>query len=370
MEKYTIIMTGTLQADESSMLAVAPIRPEYEKNTSEKYTQGDSNTARLPRMAKFFDVVDGNTVNKMDYVPYFPASSIRGAIRRACRDVLFDVMADTRWGLELHRLLTIGGVSASGPEGDINIGAIQAFRERNPLISLFGATSGPNHPWIEGFLSIGHAIPAVPFLPPIVTGVRTDPIRRNPEEIVMLDEQSAAALDDIFNAGRMVSKLKRELEQLNAQLKMAKKANDSAKTTELMDQIANLTEKLNDAAAKSGTSVSIQLPLSGYEVIPPSLPLNQRIVGRSLSLVELGLFVAGLRRFAKDPLLGAHQAHGCGLVRCQWDVVLGEITGKVLLEPFVDMVIEGEGLSDLLIKAEDHFKRSMSGCTASSLLPA
>lgn len=370
MEKYTVVMNGIIKADESSMLAVAPIRPEYEKNTSEKYTQGDSNTARLPRMAKFFDVVDGNSVNNMDYVPYFPASSIRGAIRRACRNVVFDLMSDTKWGLELHRLLTIGGVSTSGPEGDINIGVIQELRNRNPLISLFGATSGPNNPWIEGFLSIGHAIPSSPFVPPIVTGVRTDPVRRNPEEITMLDETSASAIDEIFNAGRMVSKLKRQIDQLNTDLKAAKKANNSVITTEITAQITDLTDKLNDAAAKSGTSVSIQLPLSGYEVIPPSLPLNQRIIARSVSLVELGLLVAGLRRFAKDPLLGAHQAHGCGIARCEWDVTIGDITGKVILEPFVDIKVEGETLSKLFIKAEDQFKESMAVCTEKSLLPA
>jgi|GEM_PF-945009 len=370
MEQYTVVMHGIIKADESSMLAVAPIRPEYEKNTSEKYTQGDGNTARLPRMAKFFDVVDGNAVHKMEYVPYFPASSIRGAIRRACRDVVFDLMTDSKWGLELHRLLTIGGVSTSGPEGEINIGAIQALRNRNPLISLFGATSGPNNPWIAGFLSIGHAIPSAPFVPPIVTGVRTDPVRRNPQEVTMLDEASAAALDEIFNAGRQVSKLKRQIDQLNTELKSAKKANDRVKTTDITAQIAELTAKLNGAVAKSGSSVSIQLPLSGYEVIPPSLPLNQRIVARSVSLVELGLLVAGLRRFAKDPLLGAHQAHGCGIARGQWDVTIGDITGKVILEPFLDIMVEGDALSDLFIHAEAQFKTSMAGCTENSLLPA
>ena len=370
MEKLNVVMNGTIKADDSSMFAVAPIAPEYEKNTSEKYVQGDSKTARLPRMAKFFDVVGGVQVNKLAYVPYFPASSIRGAIRRSCRNVVFDLMSDTKWGLELHRLLTIGGVSTSGPEGDININAIREFRDRNPLISLFGATSGPNNPWIEGFLSIGHAIPSDTFVPPIITGVRTDPVRRKPAEITMLDDVSAAALDDICNAGRTVSKLKRQIDELSADLKKAKKANDNVTVTEKTAQIDELTEKLNEAAAISGTSVSIQLPLSGYEVIPPSLPLNQRIVARGITLVELGLLVAGLRRFAKDPLLGAHQAHGCGVARCEWDVTIGDITGKVILYPFVDMIVEGSQLIDLFLKAEDQFNAAVAGYTEKSLLPA
>lgn len=370
MEKYTVVMNGCIKADSSSMFAVAPLAPEYEKNTSEKYVQGDGKTARLPRMAKYFDVVDGEQVNKLVYVPYFPASSIRGALRRACRNVVFDLMSGSKWGLELHRLLTIGGVSTSGPEGDININAVRDFRDRNPLISLFGATSGPNNPWVEGFLSVGHAIPSDSFIPPIITGVRTDPVRRNPAEITMLDDVSAAALDDICNAGRTVSKLGRQIDGLAAELKKAKKANDTVAESEKKAQIEELTEKRNQAAAVSGTLVSIQMPLSGYEAIPPDLPLGQRIVARGINLVELGLLVAGLRRFAKDPLLGAHQAHGCGVARCEWDVAIGDITGKVMLEPFVDMIVEGDKLIDLFIRAEDQFNAVMAGCSEKSLLPA
>ena len=370
MDKFKIVMTGTIRADDSSMLAVAPISPEYEKNITEKYVQGDSKTARLPRMAKYFEVIDGEQVNRLLYVPYFPASSIRGAIRRACRNVIFDIIGDNKWGLELHRLLTIGGVSTSGPEGDININAIREFRNRNPLISLFGATSGQNNPWIEGFLSIGHAIPSNTFIPPIVTGVRTDPLRRNPAEITMLDDASAAALDDICNAGRTASKLKRQIDDLNAEIKKAKKFNDNVAVAEKSGIIEELTEKFQIAAEISGTSVSIQLPLSGYEVIPPSLPMSQRIVARGITMIELGLLVAGLRRFAKDPLLGAHQAHGCGIARCEWDVVIGDIKGKVILEPFVGMIVENDKLTDLLVKAEEKFNSWTVGCTEKSLLPA
>ena len=364
---YTLKLTGTITPDESSPLATAPIRPAYEIAKSEKYIEGDDKTARLPRMARYFEATQS-----LAYTPYFPASAIRGALRRAARNVLFDYIKDKKWGLELHRLLTIGGVSSSGPEGDININAIQAFRKNNPLISLFGATSGPNNPWIEGRLSVGHAIPSEPFQPSIITGIRTDPVRRKPGEITMLNEASAAALDDICNAGRTVSKLNRQTEQLKIDLKNAKKAKskDEAHIAQLTEQIEKVAEQIEEAAAISGSSVSIQLPLSGYETIPPSMPLNQRIVARGVTLVELGLFVASLRKFAKDPLLGAHQAHGCGIVRCDWDVSVGDINGKITLEPFIDIIVEGDDLSLLLINAEDHFKNEIAGCSEKSLLPA
>lgn len=370
-DKFTIVLTGSITPDASSPLATAPIRPDYEVGYREKYQQGDDKTARLPRMTKYFGQIDGvpNTVSGLVYVPYFPASGIRGALRRAARDSLFALLKDTKWGLVLHRLLTIGGVSTSGPENSINISAIQAFRERNPLISLFGATSGPNIPWVEGCLSVGHAIPSQPFTPLIVTGVRTDPVRRKPSEITMLDEASASAFNDICNASRTVSKLKRQIEDIEADIKKARKASDDALLSNKTQQVADLKKQLKQAVDIAGTSVSIQMPLSGYEAIPPMMPLNQRIVGRNLTMVELGLLVSALRRFAKDPLLGAHQAHGCGIVRCEWEVSVGDVKGKIILEPFVDMIIEGDELLALFINAEDKFETAMAGCTEQSLLP-
>lgn len=365
MESFNIVMTGTVTPHEASPLATAPIKPDREVATSEKYQQGDDKTARLPRMAKYFQDTAG-----LAYTPYFPAAGIRGALRRAARDSIFSFMKDEKWGLELHRLLTIGGVSTAGPEGSINISAIQAFRERNPLISLFGATSGSNNPWIEGRLSVGHAIPSHAFVPPIVTGIRTDPVRRKPSEITMLDETSAAALDDICNAGRTVSRLKKQIEECNADIKKAKKHGDEAALKEKTELVEQLTGQMNRAADLAGTSVSIQMPLSGYEIIPPLMPLNQRIVGQDLTLTELGLLVAALRRFAQKPLLGAHQAHGCGIVRCEWETSVKGIKGTITLEPFVDLFIQGDQLRALLTEAEDQFKSSMENCTEQALLPA
>ena len=365
MKKMTIVMTGTITPDESSPLATAPIRPKFEIGESEKYKEGDDKTSRLPRMARYFE-----SVGNLAYTPYFPSAGIRGALRRAARDVLFDRITDKKWSLDLHRLLTIGGVSTSGPEGDININAIQLFRDNNPLISLFGATSGPKNPWIEGKLSVGHAIPSIPIQPLIVTGVRTDPLLRKPAEITMLNEESAAALDDICNAGRSVTKLKRQIEKLKSDLKKAKKTKEEETIANIEAEIQNLTETLEEQAKLSGTSSSIQMPLSGYEALPPGLSLNQRIVARAVNMVELGLFVSALRRFAKDPLLGAHQGQGCGIVRCEWEVSIDGIKGRIILEPFIDIIVEGDDLSLLLIDAEDQFNGAMKDCSEQSMMPA
>ncbi len=154
---FNLTLTGTVSPAFDSPLATAPIRPSREADTQEKYRQGEDKTARLPRMAKYFPDIGG-----LAYVPYFPAAGIRGALRRAARDVLLESIQDDTWGLELHRLLTIGGVGASGPEGDINISAIREFKRKNPLIALFGATSGANNAWVNGALGgARHPLPPV-----------------------------------------------------------------------------------------------------------------------------------------------------------------------------------------------------------------
>ncbi|MCX7099835.1 MAG: hypothetical protein NTV43_18225 [Methylococcales bacterium] len=366
MKTFNLVMTGSITPDESSPLATAPIRPKYEVGGSEKYIGGDENTSRLPRMAKYFV-----ELGELAYTPYFPAAGIRGALRRAARDVLFGLITDPKWSLELHRLLTIGGVSTSGPEGDININAIQLFRDKNPLISLFGATSGTKNSWIEGKLSVGHAIPSAPVQPLIVTGVRTDPLRRKPSEITMLNAESAAALDEICNAGRNVARLKREIDKLNTELKKEKKKPDNETTVaNIEQQITTLTGEYDMQSQISGSSSSIQLPLSGYEAIPPGLPLNHRIVAMGVNKIELGLLVLALKRFALEPFLGAHQAHGCGVVRGEWDVSMDGTKGKIILEPFTGIVVEGDELAQMLTEAENEFNQAMQGCNEQSLMPA
>lgn len=362
---FNLTLTGTVSPAFDSPLATAPIRPSREADTQDKYRQGEDKTARLPRMAKYFPDMGG-----LAYVPYFPAAGIRGALRRAARDVMLESIQNDTWGLELHRLLTIGGVGASGPEGDINISAIREFKRKNPLIALFGATSGANHAWVNGALSVGHAIPYHPFTPTIVTGVRTDPLQRNPHEITLLDAAAVAALDTICNAARTVSRTKRQIDDQEKSLKAAKKAGDKDTAAQLATQLTELATILDQAVGIAGTDLSVQMPLPGYEVIPPGLPLSHRLVATQIHDVELGLLVLALDKFAKSPFLGAHHAQGCGIVEASWEVSLGGMAGTLEIKPFMGLVVTGEPLSECLDTAKAVFRQAMAGCTEDSLLPS
>ena len=48
--------------------------------------------------------------------------------------------------------------------------------------------------------------------------------------------------------------------------------------------------------------------------------MGHKITGDQLTTVELALLLAALERFAFQPVLGAHVAHGCGELKGSWTV--------------------------------------------------
>ena len=72
--------------------------------------------------------------------------------------------------------------------------------------------------------------------------------------------------------------------------------------------------------AKAGIHFGRRVPKLEYEAIPAGTVLNHRMFLKNVSDVQLGLFVAGLARFAEDPRFGAHRAHGCGQVCMEYRV--------------------------------------------------
>ncbi len=152
-------------------------------------------------------------------------------------------------------------------------------------------------------------------------------------------------------------------------LKAAKKAGDKDTVAQLDSQLAALATVLDQAVGIAGTDLSVQMPLPGYEVIPPGLPLSHRLVASQINDVELGLLVLALDKFAKSPFLGAHHAQGCGIVEASWAVSLDGMAGTLEIKPFMGLVANGEALSECLDTAKGAFRQAMAGCTEALLLP-
>ena len=338
--KFTVVFEGTLTA--VSPIAVSP--PKLGEMGAAK-----DKVQRLPTMPVIDDGVPRTTA-------YLPASTIRGALRRAAVAVVIDLLAlDGAVKLTPHDylLLALGGVKDRKEEGDtadtkgVDLQAVQAFRKSNPLVSLFGAMAID----IGGNLRVGHGVPTVAFTPGhLGEGARHDPFARQPALLELFDADVA---EDFLvrNAARL------EGNRLESQVGLAErkmrdlakaKNSDVEKANALKAQISQLNTDAKAAFEKAGGTVNIQQPLNGYEALPIGLEMRHKITGDQLTPVELALLLAALERFAFQPVLGAHVAHGCGELTGSWTVKIAgrgapvSVAGTVALENYAGLKISSE----------------------------
>jgi CRISPR type IV-associated protein Csf2 len=330
--KHTVILDGTLTA--LSPIAVSPPSDAKDKDRVQ----------RLPTMPVISDGVAHTTA-------YLPASTIRGALRRAAVAVVIDLLAETG-GPKLtpndYLLLALGGVKdrkdeGAGADKGVDLQAVREFRRTNPLVSLFGAMAID----VGGNLRVGHGVPTVPFQPGhLGVGARHDPFARQPELLELFDADAAREFLD-RNADRQEgNRLETQAEHAKRKLSQmkAKKKDDDSKA--LTAQIEQLQADAKAAFERAGGAVNIQQPLAGYEALPIGLEMRHRIVGDQLPPIELALLLAALERFARQPTLGGHAAHGCGEITGTWAVSVArrgaaaQAAGTITLANHQGLVVE------------------------------
>lgn len=271
-------------------------------------------------------------------VPYMPGSGIRGRLRRCGVEVVRPAQPD---GLRLqdYYYLAIGGVKGVDAERKSDFAAAAARRAANPLIGLFGAGA----PWMQGRLSVSHAIPRTPVTEQSVTGARLDDIGAAGTAITLLrPEDQAQWIEMAFhNAERsrkdaMVRRLKTELS-----------GRGRGERAELQAGLEALNREIAGHSARAYADLSVQRPLAGYEFIAPGMVLTQSMTLTHATAAEIGLFVVLLRNFALNPVIGGKAAHGNGVVSAHWTVSVRESRGDavgergdVLITPFESLTVK------------------------------
>ena len=286
------------------------------------YAKRASDTpAELPRMAIYTDAGLEETI-------YYPGCGIRGRLRRCARDLIRERIIEqsgnpTPFSLMTHYYLTLGGIKDSEPENRFDVVRSERLRALNPMVSLFGASA----PWMSSKLITGHAIPSYPLSQAItISGVRSNDFVRNPGQIQYLPTEDVDLLLEEALLNQQRSRLKQELTQLNKKLRQLKKA--STKTPEepnpeqppLKERKEEITKEIEEINQKSQFTVSVGLPLAGYEAIPQGTQLAQRFILQQVTATELSLFLQALDRFALHPILGGQTSTGNGLVSGHWMV--------------------------------------------------
>lgn len=295
--KYTIFLTGKMIAEEP--LTVTHKDAQIGKNH------------RLPRAGR-----------SEQARPYWPASNIRGAIRHAMHKVIADAAKESDDKLNLASSFMLAqGTDIDGvvPDTDGKIDADKALRAANPALSIVGRWKLPTK------MQIGNAHPLTQDCVAYYgQGARRIMFEVSPELVDDLDSEDKKRLDDLLSwqtvASANKTDIKAQIRSLNDQMKAA----DSPASKRLLkDQIDAL--KLQESALNKGESeegaTGIRRPLPGFEAFNAGTEFKQNITLHNVTMIEIGLFLAALVRFAHNNQLGAKAAYNFGVVSFEWDVL-------------------------------------------------
>lgn len=275
------------------------------------------NRSLLPRMAIPTASGPMSTV-------FVSGSTIRGKLRHACADVYLERAAARKEPVDYERYLElkVGGVKGSSDEERVGLRERVAFLEAEPFMALFGAGSS-RIGWIHSRLDVGAAIPDEQIEPIVLKGVRRD-ATMDPILLEVLDEDEIDKVLKGLEANRTRSRKTEELKDINRKIAQKKRAGRAEGAEELersREEAEQAVRKARDVQSDIiGSDVSLLLPLPGYEAIPSGTVLNHRMFLKNVSQPQLGIFMAGLARFAEDPRFGAHRAQGCGQVCVEYQV--------------------------------------------------
>ena len=262
--------------------------------------------------------------------PFISASAIRGVLRRAAAEEVVELFRargeQARFADWL--LWSVGGVKGDEKEG-CSPRDRHDYIEGNPLVALFGAGAAGAGGMIGSKLHIAHAIPDFEIKPPKVESARAHEDKSlRLLEVLPEDEQEAAWQYTLANRDR--SQIKKDLKKAEQELRAAKsKAKELGEgiISQLDQKVRDLQQMLEEAVVaqkRLGITNPIGMTLPGYEVIPAGARIPHRMSLDAASLSQVGLFFAALRRFARDPVIGAHRAHGCGRIRGEYAVIQRE----------------------------------------------
>lgn len=298
----------------------------------------------------------------------FPATGIRGKLRRALRDVLRQNLIE-RTGNEKplslgeHYFLTLGGVKGAEQTDKASVSVEAVWRKSNVLLSLFGAGDAGVLGMVHGRLAVGNAICESESKPVVFSGSRTDDLYRDRGQIEFLSAEDVQSLIVQAEGNRDVSAMKGQIKTLDKERKAARSAKNDLLVAQLTDEIERLEGEVQSVKDEAGVKNSVGMPLAGWEAIPAGAVMHHRFMLNNASEEELGALMAALEQFSLMPTLGAHFAAGCGLVSGRWEVFkvtpgVGKVSlGVLALEPFAGLLTIEASVDSEIFNAREAFKR-------------
>ncbi|MFG6179640.1 hypothetical protein ACGTN6_20620, partial [Halomonas sp. THAF12] len=212
----------------------------------------------------------------------FPATGLRGTLRRRVRDVVRQRVIeitgkDKPFDLDTHYMLTLGGIKGSGEEDKTSVLRIQEVRDSNPLLNLFGAGDAGTVGFMSGRLSVGNAICDEASEPAIFSGARADDLYRDPDQLAFMGDADLMNLADRSKGNRARSQLKAQRSQLTRDYYTAKAEQASNNRLDaIQSQMAEVDAEMDRIKAETGSDNSVSMPLAGWQAIPVGARMSHR----------------------------------------------------------------------------------------------
>lgn len=260
-----------------------------------------------------------------------PGETIKGLLRAKAFEVCVDAASAKgaiQTTLDAFYLQTAGGLSFTKDSPEL--GAAEALRPKQPLLSLFGAAS----PKLTGRISVDPAI-AQPItggadtitmsMPP---GTRRDQLTASAglAQIIQPHEQQKWARQATIISG--ASHARATLESAERALRRAE-----ARNRDKQDTIDLASLKANVEAAKGALTAfeadedfehAIQRPLPPRQAAPAGLIYDHCIRVNDATDAEVGLLLATFQKWALDARIGGGRTAGYGRVSVRYTIeVLG-----------------------------------------------
>ena len=302
--------------------------------------------------------------NGASETPYFPASSIRGALRHAAhRSVLRLVKKNTGethpFDLNEHFMLSQGVDAAKITKGESGSGQFDFGRElrnKNPMLSTFGRWG------LESNLSVGNALPdKAGCWSMFGGGARSVVFDRDENLLAELSESDQERLKVIMTEMAAFSVDNNDLKAEESSLKKSiKTAGEEEKTAifSRLNEIEQIRKTLK--SEKEGPEESIRRPIDGYEGFTMGATLSHRMMLRNSNENELGLLLDTLAEFAREPRLGGHKSHNSGLISMSYVVTTWPVDqDKPIVVGKINITESGFNVEgDLLLQAREAYKHN------------
>lgn len=291
-----------------------------------------------------YGVITGTTIR---------SGAIRHPAVHVIREALIEITGNnTPYSLDEYLMNAIGGSKGEEKNSRYTLEDFEYYRDRNPVLSMFGAGAGGCLNMVGGTLAVMSAYTQKPIRCYVEPGARKDPFKRDIDEMGYLSSEDQGKYDAYDIEVKKTSAFNKAITKLEGEIKKYRAKDDTDKVLELEKDL----DELRALEQKNPSKISIERPLPGHKMIPFGTPFDHMMRLTRSTPTELGCLLASLSYFAINrPFLGAHYGNMNGLISGKWDISVAgngydapELLGNIELIPDHKLVINGDSLNQAL----------------------